>query len=461
MGKGISTVIATLLMLIITIALVGFSYTFISGTFTGKVSTAFSVIDSYKDTITISNIGTDPITSFRSVTVDGSPANYLVTSQDNSLVGYWKLDENSGTTASDSSVNGNTGTLSGSGNLVNNSGFENGATGWTLWTGATVSSEKSHSGVSSLKITGAQQQNYQIVNVNPSTTYTIAAWVYVDYTPPAGLRIDAQELPAGPIDVNQVFTSVTGKWVFLSKTFTTGSTTNQIKVRLINDKAGSVGNGYFDDVQLSVGPVWGEGRFGNALYFDGSNDYVEIGDVDVSTELTIDAWIYFGSAGGMGIVHKWVGPSAYVLEDNPPRITTQTNVGYATCAIPGATLTLNTWYHIVGVYSSSTNQLKIFQNGDLKNTCSQSGTINNNPPPLRIGARSDFLSQFFNGIIDDIKIYNRALSDQEVKASYNIGSQINPGSTATIKIYNQVSKGTHTVRLCTSSMCNTAILTIV
>ncbi|MBI2005267.1 MAG: hypothetical protein HYS80_00705, partial [Candidatus Aenigmarchaeota archaeon] len=67
---------------------------------------------------------------------------------------------------------------------------------------------------------------------------------------------------------------------------------------------------------------------------------------------------------------------------------------------------------------------------------------------------------FFSGMIDEVKIYNRALSAQEIKAEYDIGSQINPGEIATMKIYNQLSKGTHTLRLCTASMCNTAILTI-
>jgi len=119
MPKAISTVIATLLMLIITIALVGFSYTFVSGVFTVKTSRAFSVSDAYQDTVTIRNDGTDTISFFSSVTVDGNPA--TISSIDTSatentyyLTGsksWWKFDEGMGTTASDSSGNGHTATL--------------------------------------------------------------------------------------------------------------------------------------------------------------------------------------------------------------------------------------------------------------------------------------------------------------------------------------------------------------
>ena len=77
MMKAISSIIGTMLMLIITLALVGFTYTFISGVFTGKTSTAFSVLDAYQDTVTISNQGTEEIKEIEG-TVAGNQINLLV-----------------------------------------------------------------------------------------------------------------------------------------------------------------------------------------------------------------------------------------------------------------------------------------------------------------------------------------------------------------------------------------------
>jgi len=77
--KAISPIIGIMLMLIITLALVGFTYTFVSGVFTVKTSTAFSVLDAYQDTVTIRNDGTNEIkTQDIKGTVKGNPVNLLV-----------------------------------------------------------------------------------------------------------------------------------------------------------------------------------------------------------------------------------------------------------------------------------------------------------------------------------------------------------------------------------------------
>ena len=74
MRKGISSVIATVLMLAITIALVGIAWMFVSGVFTATTATAFSIVDSYQYIVTIRNDGTVPITSL-TATVDGNNVN--------------------------------------------------------------------------------------------------------------------------------------------------------------------------------------------------------------------------------------------------------------------------------------------------------------------------------------------------------------------------------------------------
>lgn len=62
MKKGISTIVASILMLMITIALAGVAYLYISGVFTGRTSAAFEIVSADSSTISIRNIGTENIT---------------------------------------------------------------------------------------------------------------------------------------------------------------------------------------------------------------------------------------------------------------------------------------------------------------------------------------------------------------------------------------------------------------
>ena len=76
--KGVSTVIAVLLMLIITIALVALAWGFISGTFSSSTVEAFSVGESFEDTVRVTNEGTETIESFSPFIVDGNPFPYTI-----------------------------------------------------------------------------------------------------------------------------------------------------------------------------------------------------------------------------------------------------------------------------------------------------------------------------------------------------------------------------------------------
>jgi len=103
MSKAISTVIATLLMLIITIALVGFSYTFISGVVTSRTATVFSVVDTFGDTVTVRNDGTVAIESMTaSLNVkpldakDFSIIPEIAAAPDPAMIAYWSFDEEVG-----------------------------------------------------------------------------------------------------------------------------------------------------------------------------------------------------------------------------------------------------------------------------------------------------------------------------------------------------------------------------
>ena len=81
---------------------------------------------------------------------------------------------------------------------------------------------------------------------------------------------------------------------------------------------------------------------------------------------------------------------------------------------------LNVWYHVAGVYNASARTLDIYVNGVLNNG-TLSGTIPasqiNSAVNVNIGRRSG--GYYFNGVIDDVRVYNRALSQAEIQADMN------------------------------------------
>jgi hypothetical protein len=85
------------------------------------------------------------------------------------------------------------------------------------------------------------------------------------------------------------------------------------------------------------------------------------------------------------------------------------------------------WHHLAGVFDSQTNTLKMYvdgvQDGSTETT---SGTLLTSTQPVSIGsAEPNYVStEYFNGTIDDVRIYSRALSSQEILSLYQSGSCI-------------------------------------
>jgi hypothetical protein len=162
-----------------------------------------------------------------------------------------------------------------------------------------------------------------------------------------------------------------------------------------------------------------------AYAFDGSNDCIFIphhSELNITSAISVSAWIKIaGFSGYPAIVNKNYDSSYYIqLGDNngdvefgidyPEIYTRVTNV-----------LTTGAWYHIVGTYDANggTNNLKIYINGTVVNQTTATGTAVGNSANLAIGANSWCTGDYFNGTIDDVRIYNRTLSAQEILAIYN------------------------------------------
>jgi archaellum component FlaG (FlaF/FlaG flagellin family) len=189
------------------------------------------------------------------------------------------------------------------------------------------------------------------------------------------------------------------------------------------------------------GATWVDGKFGKALSFDGVDDYVEIApDSDFTPESnswTIAVWVKANDIKSMEIV-SWfrcgANPTCYI-PDNPSYFLDINDVGKLRWIVGDSDAQGfevfshspidNNWHFITATLDTDMNSISLYVDGELSNTTSaststiSSGTIQ---VPLEIGRvfRTGWASSggYFNGIIDEIRIYNRALSPDEVRERY-------------------------------------------
>jgi len=189
---------------------------------------------------------------------------------------------------------------------------------------------------------------------------------------------------------------------------------------IVETTADSSGNG--NTATLYNCPTWQPGgQIEGALEFDGVNDYLWVGNsssLQLSSALTIAAWIK-GDGWGTGsdvdtIARKGeVTPVNYQLAIADGKVSLMLDDIDSGGGLRGNTL-LSTvqWYHVAAAWDGSA--VRIYVNGILDNDPpeSRAGTIGTDMRPLYIGGRDG--ADFFDGIIDDVRIYNRALDPNEI-----------------------------------------------
>src|SRR3989339_494148 len=175
----------------------------------------------------------------------------------------------------------------------------------------------------------------------------------------------------------------------------------------------------------------GTAKFGLAGSFDGTNDYGEITSVagstlDITGNATVSAWVYptmlSSDANSKRIVEKAADGLSFTYIASTARIGFGDTNGYmyATKDIRSG------WHHVAAVKSGTTTTgIKIYVDGVDQGTLTQSGTWNGwttSANPFRIGARNTILaSTYWQGIIDDVKIYNTARDANQIRRDYESG----------------------------------------
>ena len=173
------------------------------------------------------------------------------------------------------------------------------------------------------------------------------------------------------------------------------------------------------------GATWTtQGRFGSALVFDGVNDWVTINDaasLDLTAGLTLEAWVFPTVATGWRtvILKEQPGQQVYALysstSNNTPAGQVFVNAAGQRVHGPSA-LPANTWTHLATTYDGAVQRLYV--NGVEVASRVQPGPVRVSDNPLRIGGNSVW-GEFFQGRIDEVRIYARALAPSEIQADMN------------------------------------------
>jgi hypothetical protein len=167
--------------------------------------------------------------------------------------------------------------------------------------------------------------------------------------------------------------------------------------------------------------IWVAGRSGTALSFDGVNDYLTIPHSDslnINKEVTIAAWIKSDMWGGpygqewKKVAGKGQWGSAYHLWPNGGAhlVMTLSGVHYADDT---TNLPLGSWIHIAGVYN--TTHVLLYYNGALIKTLAGPVSLTTNTQPFVIGKDGTTSYYYFNGTIDEVRVFNRTLSETEIR----------------------------------------------
>lgn len=165
---------------------------------------------------------------------------------------------------------------------------------------------------------------------------------------------------------------------------------------------------------------WAHGRTGGAVALDGAGSYVRIADksaFDMGDQTTIACWvnIHSVSADWMTIVAK--GDNAWRLStiNQDKKFHFSVNDWNRTAGLNGSTtINADEWHHLAAVYNGGVLQLYI--DGKLDASQPWTGGIGKNNSDVLIGENAQQSGRFFNGLIDDVRIYNQALSESEIKA---------------------------------------------
>ncbi len=426
------------------------------------------------------------------------------------LVGHWKLDDAAGSTAVDSSLRGNDGTLAGdpdwtSGYLAGALAFDQASSDrvlvpdapslditdaitLTAWikpnaTGTQYVIRKAQFGSTdgyelSLSTAGKvffrlnQQSQGDTWRIESTSSYPAdgATWMHIAATydgvtqrlyingaeeasQPASIGINTNDTDlslGGQVDGTRVIDGIVDDVRLYSSALSAAeiaelaaeTRTGPIAHWMLDDGTGttavdSAGGNDGTLFNWPATPTWVAGVLNGGLSFDGSNDRVDVGTFDVAgSGLTLMGWFnadalpdttdprLISKASSTAEADAWWQLSI-LTNAGTANIRLRAKAGGTTSTLVDSSTSLNAgeWYFAVGTYDAATGEMKLYLNGievasqihPVAGPLSTNGSV-----PVALGANGS-PEQFFDGVLDDLRIYDRALSASEIADRYAAG----------------------------------------
>jgi hypothetical protein len=189
---------------------------------------------------------------------------------------------------------------------------------------------------------------------------------------------------------------------------------------IVHDETTNDNDGTLHGAYWLSGPTWVDGPFGKALQFDGVDDHIVVPDspsLHITGGLTIELWVFAHSVLGIPVVvNKQYGESYFLQLTGDwiefggfyPIAWLSTN--------PTPVFYTGSWVHLAGTFDEATDTIVIYVNGVAVKTSTEiTGWVGISDRPLVIAGSAGGNEWHFNGILDEIQIWNRALSAKEIR----------------------------------------------
>ena len=310
------------------------------------------------------------------------------------LVGYWRLDEGSGTTTGDGSGYGK------SLNLMNSPIW--GSSSAPVDAPVFSASPSSHAFVDIL-VGESAQQNITISNTGAGV-----------------LHLNSISTPGADFNITPVFADIVsgGNQVF-TLTFTPSSSTAQS-----GNLAFTTNLGNCNFVLSGTGEFIGQDDGENAVNFDGVDDYVEMSGVTTTTNFTVELWVNPDNYPSSGTSNHFLAKGnmtstkSYFVEQYPERFCVRVNP--SATAVNFGSIPVDSWTHLAFSYDGTT--LTTYTNGNVSNSTVLGVTPTSSEDILVIGDKwsggTGFGSAFYDGQVDEARLWNTVRTTTQIQSSY-------------------------------------------
>jgi hypothetical protein len=327
------------------------------------------------------------------------------------LVGHWPLTGESEKVGSE---------------LITNGTFDSAGADWIIYGESTVNTGVGRIYSSTGDISAISQSNRKIIGKTYRLSFDIIGTTSGNIN--VGNTVGEATIPSGSTG-HQTYTFVAGETaLFFKRSGVCDASIDNVSLKevIVADTTPYDNHGTIYGATSTTGP---HGETDGAMSFDGTNSYVDFASntiISGTSSTTLSAWINPSiiNATNVGLVsaRDSVNGMEFRIENDEIACWVGNGTTGVTASTTDFNLEVDTWHNILCSYDGA--NIKIYKNGVVSAiTASTSGTIGTTTSGLTIGSDNDQAAGKFNGSISDVRIYNRALTADEVTQLYNEGGK--------------------------------------